>query len=162
MQKQKIVSLINASSKFATEKWYVINDQNNTKYSEGNENDSSIKFEIKGIRSDVWDAYILVTEDITATSGDANTNVAFNNCAVFTGCVTHVNDEHIDTAKNLDITTSIYDFIEYSNSYSDTFGSWWQFKRDESLVNNDGNLVDVTTNNSTSFEYKRNIFKEKK
>ena len=30
-------------SKFATRNCYVINDQNNTEYGEGNENDSSIK-----------------------------------------------------------------------------------------------------------------------
>ena len=36
----------NESSKFATRKWYVINDQNNGEYGEGKENDSSIKFEV--------------------------------------------------------------------------------------------------------------------
>ena len=49
METQKIVNLLNEtdneSSRFATRKWYVINDQNNTEYSEGNENDLSIKFE---------------------------------------------------------------------------------------------------------------------
>ena len=35
--------------------WYVINDQNNTKYGEGNENDSSIKFEAKVIKSNLCD-----------------------------------------------------------------------------------------------------------
>ena len=41
MDTQKIVNLSgevdNESSKFATGKWYVINDQNNTDYDEGNE-----------------------------------------------------------------------------------------------------------------------------
>ena len=40
------------------------------------------------------DAYILVTgcslADVTA-----NTNVAFENCASFTRCVTHINYEHV-------------------------------------------------------------------
>ena len=48
MQTQKIVNSLNhtdnKSSRFATRKCYVINDQNNTEYGEGNENDSSIKF----------------------------------------------------------------------------------------------------------------------
>ena len=48
METQKIVNLINdfdnESSKFATRKWYVIQDQN-TSYGEGNENDERIKFE---------------------------------------------------------------------------------------------------------------------
>ena len=62
-----------------------------TEYCEGNGNDSNIKFETKVIKSnlcDYSDAYILVTGYITATGGNANTNVAFKNCAPFTGCVT--------------------------------------------------------------------------
>ena len=47
METQKIVNLLNyshdESSKFATRKWYIINDQNNGQYSRRNENDSSIK-----------------------------------------------------------------------------------------------------------------------
>ena len=44
----------------------------NTEYGEGNENDSSVKFETKFIKSSLCyysDAYILVTGDITATNG---------------------------------------------------------------------------------------------
>ena len=41
METQKIVNLLgdanNESSKFATRKWYVINDQNNTDYGEGDQ-----------------------------------------------------------------------------------------------------------------------------
>ena len=57
---------------------------------------------------DYSDAYILVKGDIKSTGGCANTNVAFKNCAPFTICVTHINDEHIDTAENLDITMPMY------------------------------------------------------
>ena len=67
----------------ATTKWYIINDQNNTDYGEGNEVSTTVKFETKVIKSscDDSDAYILVTENITATGGDANTRIAFNNRA---------------------------------------------------------------------------------
>ena len=51
MEIQKFVNLLNDADneffKFATRKRYVINDQNNTKYIEGNKNDSRIKFETK-------------------------------------------------------------------------------------------------------------------
>ena len=117
METQEIVNLLNRtdneSSRFATRKRYVINDQKITGYGEGNENDSSIKYEIKVIKSslcDYSDAYILVTGDITAAGGNANTRVAFKNCAPFTRCVTHINDindEHTDTAENLDIVMPI-------------------------------------------------------
>ena len=91
METQKIVNLLgdanNESSKFATRKWYVINDQNNTDYGERNEDSTTFKFETKVIKSslcDYSDTYILVTGDMTATVGDANTRVAFKNCALFT------------------------------------------------------------------------------
>ena len=46
METQKIVNLLNdsnnGSSKFATRKWYTINDQNNGQYGRGNENDAAI------------------------------------------------------------------------------------------------------------------------
>ena len=81
------------------------------------------------------DACIAVTGDITATDGDANTKVAFKNCATFTKCITHINDEYVDTADNLDILMPMYNLIEYSDNYSETSGSLWQFKRDEQNMN---------------------------
>ena len=118
METQTIVNLMgdanNEYSKFATRKWYIINDQNNTDYGEGNE---TVKFETKVIKSNLCgysDAYILITGSITATGGDANTRVAFRNCAPFTKCITHINDEHIDNADNLDIIMPILNLIEYN------------------------------------------------
>ena len=55
------------------------------------ENDSSIKFETKIIKSnlcDYSDAFILVTGDITVVGINADTNVAIKNCAPFTRSVT--------------------------------------------------------------------------
>ena len=127
METQKTANLLgnadNKSLKFATRKWYVINDQNNTGYGDGYKNSTAIKFETKVIKSnlcDYSDAYILVTGNITATGGDANTRVAFKNCAPFTKCITHINDEHVDNADNLDIIMPMYNLIEYSDNYSDT------------------------------------------
>ena len=117
METQKIVNLLNDTdnefSKFASKKWYVINDQNNTEYGKGNENDASIKFETKLIKSDLCDysdVYILVTGDITASGGDEYTNAAFKNCAPFTRSVTHINHKHTDTAENLDIIIPSFRF----------------------------------------------------
>ena len=112
MESQKIVNLLNdsddESSKFATKMWYVIHDQNGTDYSKDKEN--NIKFVTKSIKSSLCnysDAYILVTGDITATNGDENTDIAFKNCAPFTKYITHINNEHIDTVEDVDITVSI-------------------------------------------------------
>ena len=131
---QKIVNLLgdanNEYSKFATIKRYVIDDQNNTDCGEENGVSTTVKFETKVIKSnlcDYSDAYILVTGNITATGGDANTRVAFKNCVPFTKCITHINDEHVDNADNLDIIMPMYTFIEHSNN-SDTSGSLCQLK----------------------------------
>ena len=53
----------------------------------------------------------------------------------------------------------MYNLIEYSDNYSDTSGSLWQFKRDESPVTNAGNNDNISTANSTSFKYKSSFFK---
>ena len=138
MGTQKIVNLLNdpdnESSKFATRKWYIINDQNNGQYGRGNENESTIKFEIKVIKPNLCyysDAYILVTGDIKVADVAANTNVVFKNCAPFTRCATHINDEHVETAENLDLIMPMYNLIEYSDNYADSSGTLYQFKRDE-------------------------------
>ena len=54
--------------------------------------------------------------------------------------MTHINDEHVDNADNIDIIMPMYNLIEYSDNYSDTSGSLWHFKRDEQNINN-GNLL---------------------
>ena len=121
METQKIVNLLNDSendpSKFSTRKWYIINDQNNGQYGRSSENDSTIKFETKAIKPnlcDYSDGYILVTGDIKVENVAAHTNVVFKNCAPFTRYVTHINDEHVETAENLDINMPMYNLIEYS------------------------------------------------
>ena len=118
METQKIVNLLNdsdnESSKFATRKWCIINDQNNGQYGRGNKNDSTIKFKTKVIKPslcDYSDAYTLVTGDIKVANVAASNNVAFKNCAPFTRFITHINDEHVETADNLDIIMPMYNLI---------------------------------------------------
>ena len=95
--------------------------------------------------------------NITATGGNANTKVAFTNGAPFIRCVTRINDEHIETAGNLDINMPMYNSLEYSDNYADSSGSLYQFKRDEQNIGADGNLVNVTTVNSSTFKYKSSL-----
>ena len=92
----------------------------------------------------------VVTGNITARGGDPN--------IPFTKYITHINNEHVNNADNVDIIMPMYDLIEYSNNYSDTSGSLWQFKRDEQNMNN-GNPANVTKDDSTSFKYKSSFFK---
>ena len=164
METRKTAKLLNYPdnkySKFVTRKWYINNDQNNGQYGIGNGHDSTIKFETKVIKPnlcDYSDAYILVTGDIKVTGIAADTNVAFKNCASFTRCITHINDEHIESAENLNIIITMYNLIEYSDNYADSSGSLYHIKRDESPTNDDGNPLNVDLDNSASFKYKASL-----
>ena len=99
-----------------------------------------------------------MTGEIKVADAAANTNVAFKNCSPFTWCVTHINDEHFETAENLDIIIPTYNLIEYSDKYADFSGSLYQFKRDESPMNDAENSLNVALDNSTSFKYKASLF----
>ena len=160
---QKVVNLLNdsdnESSKFATRKWYIINDQNNGQYGRGNENDSTVKFETKVIKPNLYDysdAYVLVVGDIKVADVATDTNFTFKNCVPFTRCVTHINEGHVQTAENLDIIMSMYSLIEDFN-YADSSGSLYQFKRDESPMNDAGNSNNVALDNLRFFKYKESL-----
>ena len=79
-----------------------------------------------------------MTRNIKVAAIAVHTDVAFKNRAPFTKCATHINDEHIDTAENVDIIMPMYHLNEYSDNYSDTSGSLYQYRRDEPPMNNDG------------------------
>ena len=72
-----------------------------------------------------------MTGDIAVVGGNENTPIVFKNCALFTRCVTHINDKHVKTAENLDIIMLMYNLLEYSDNYADSSGSLWQYERDE-------------------------------
>ena len=53
----------------------------------------------------------------------------------------------------------MYYLIEYSNNYSKTYGSLWQYYREEPSLNDDDNFVDFTdaNRNSSLFNLKQKI-----
>ena len=62
---------------------------------------------------------ILGTGDITVNANN-DTDVAFNNCALFSTCMAEINDVFIDEANHIYIAMYIYNLIEYSDNYSDS------------------------------------------
>ena len=155
MEAQKIINLLdnteNEYSKFATKKWYIINSEPKDNYSHENQ----IRFLTNSLESslcDYSDAYILVTGNINVTGGDNNTKVAFKNCEPFERCRTEINEIFVDEADIINISMPMYNLIEYSDNYSDTSGSLWQFERGE--IEGDVNL---TIDNPPSFKYKANL-----
>ena len=163
MENQKIIKLldeIDADSKdFATKKWYIINDENNTNYGvnkdTGANNPDTIKYDTRVLTPSLCDyveAYILVDGTIRGTGGNNNTKLALKNCAPFAKCNLEINDEHVDTAENLDITMPMYNLKEYSDNYQNSSATLYQYKRDEPSENDA--VADLTADNSSSFKYK--------
>ena len=157
MENQKIINLLDKidtdSKYFATKKWYIINDENNTNYGvnkdTGADNPDTIKYDTRVLKPnscDYAEAYILVNG-----AADGNTRLSLKNCAPFTKCNLEINDEHVDTAENLDIVMPMYNLIEYSDNYQDSSATLYQYKRDEPPEANAIN--DLMTNTSSSFKY---------
>ena len=97
----------------------------------------------------------MVDGTIRAAAADANTRLALKNCAPFTKCNLEINNEHVDTAENLDIVTPMYNLIEYSDNYQDSSATLYQYKRDEPPE--DDAVADLTADNSDSFKYKTSL-----
>ena len=163
MENQKIINLLDKidtdSKHFATKKWYIINDENNTNYGvnkdTGADNPDTIKYDTRVLKPNLCDygeAYILIDGTIRAAAADANTRLALKTCAPFTKCNLEINDEHVDTAENLDITMPFYNLIEYSDNYQDSSATLYQYKRDEPPE--DDAVADLTADNSSSLKYK--------
>ena len=142
-----------------------INDEARGTYSPNKQ----IKFKTSMLRSslsDYSDAYIFVKGNITVnnTAGagaDANNNskkVVFKNCASFTNCISNISHTDIDNAKYTNIEMPMDNLIEYSDNYSKTFGSLWQYYKDIPAVNKDGDIVNFNEANATdSFSFKTKI-----
>ena len=98
--------LINKNSKFATKKWYVINDESKGNYSHDDEI-KSLKKSLESSLCDYSDQYILVTGKINFTGGDANTKASFKNCAPFKECRTEINETFVDKIEHINIECNL-------------------------------------------------------
>ena len=115
---------------------------------------------------DYSDACILVKQNITvnntaadgAAANNVNKKVIFKNCASFTNCISKINNTDIDNAKYIDIVMPMYNLIEYSDNYSKTSGSLWQYCKEIPAINNEGAFVDFNGANATDlFNFKTKI-----
>ena len=90
---------------------------------------------------DYADSYIPVKGTITITGAGDNAaarraderskGVTFKNSAPFTKCISRINNTDIDNAHDIDIVMPMYNLIEYSDNYSKTSGSLWQYYKDD-------------------------------
>ena len=158
MELYKISKLLHNSiiSKYVTKKWVKLNDLSSGQYSVN----KNIRFKTSMLKSDLChysDLYIIVkgTIDVLAAAANENDkaqkNIAFKNNAPLRSCTSKFNSTLINNAEDLDIVMPMYNLPEYSQNYSMTSGSLWNYYRDE--------IDDVHNNNSggKSFKYKTKI-----
>ena len=50
--------------------------------------------------------------------------VIFKNFALFTNCISIINNTQIDNAKDLDVVMQVYKLLEYINNYSKKSRGW--------------------------------------
>ena len=158
MEYQKIANLVDRESssepsKFKTKNWVEVNDESRGRYNVN----SQIKSKTTMLKSSLFDysnAYILGKGTITVNNTAAadvdanNTNkkVIFKNCTPFTNCISEINNTQVDNAKDLDIVMPMYNLIEYSDDYSKTSGSLWQYCKHIPAVDNNNAIVNFTDN----------------
>ena len=131
---------------------------------------SQVKFKTSMLKSslcDYSDPCILVkgTISITSQAGDNPNNggkdIVFTNCSPFIDWISEINNTQIDNAKNIDVVMPMLNLIEYSNNYSKTSGSLWQYYRDEPALTNLGAIANFhAANNSASFKFNQKLIGE--
>ena len=90
---------------------------------------------------DYGDSNILAKGTTTITGPGANADaeraderdkgVTFKNCAPFNKYISRIKNTNIDHAHDIDIVMPMYNLIEYSDNYSKTCGSLWQYYKDD-------------------------------
>ena len=91
-------------------------------------------------------------------------NNSFKNNVPFSSCISIINNTFIDNAQDPDIVIRVYNLLEYSDNYSMTSGSSWNYYRDEINddenenynANNRRNDVKTLTSNPLWNQYKNN------
>ena len=158
METRKIVNFFNSSeneySKFTTKNGTLLKVNQKVLF----HMKIQLKSSLESSLCDYSDAYVLVRGNVTVAGTENNTKIAFKNCSPFRKCRTEINETFIDKAEHINIAILMYNLIEYSDNYSDTSGSLWQFKRDEieghaDLTVNGNHLQ----NNSSSFKHKSSL-----
>ena len=94
-----------------------------------------------------------------APVNNTNKKVIFKNCAPFTNYISEINNTQVHDPQDTDIVMPMYNSLEYSDTYSKTLGTLWQYYRHEPALDNNNYITDFPNdnNNSISFKFKQQI-----
>ena len=66
----------------------------------------------------------------------------------FANWISRTNNTQVDDAHDIDVETSMYNLIEYSDNYSKRSGILWQYCRDGPDLDDNNAITDFTVANS--------------
>ena len=78
----------------------------------------------------------------------------YKNCALFTNCITKINNTQVDEAQDFDIVMTMYNLTENSDAYLKTTGSLWQYYKDKPALDNNNNIINFLANNNNGISFK--------
>ena len=99
--------------------------------------------------------FIFVKSTVTVEGDNYNKTgnkmLIFENQAPLRSCISQIYNKFVDNVEELDIFMSVYNLLEYSDNYSMTSGSLWNYYRDEvnDAANENDNANNKINNNKT-------------
>ena len=94
----------------------------------------------------------MTTVGVAGGTNNRGKKLMSKNCATFTDCISEINSMQVHTDKDIDVVMLMCNLREYSNNYSKTSESLWQYYRNEpALVN--VVIVDFPADNKSALLY---------
>ena len=95
---------------------------------------------------------------VAGASANDNKKLILRNFAPFKKCISKTNNTQVGHAKDTNVVILMDNLIEYSNIYSKTSQSLWQYYREEPFLYGSGNIADSPAiNNGISLKFKEKI-----
>ena len=85
-----------------------------------------------------------------AAINNAKKTLIFKNCTPFTSCIRRITITQVDDVQCINVVTPMYNLIEYSDNYSTTLASLWQYCRDEPAFANNGDITGFNEGNAVT------------
>ena len=111
---------------------------------------------LKSSLFDYINGYVLAKDAISIAlepQAKPNNNVKeilFKSSALFTNCISEINNAQLDNAKNINVAIPMYNLTEYSNNYSKTSESLWKYYRGEPFLDPNDTITDFSTANNNN------------
>ena len=120
---------------------------------------------IRSVLCNYSDTYIVAKGTITFEGDDnakkGNKNQTFQNNAPFRSCISKIHNTFVDNGEDFDTVMPMYNLLKYSDNHSMSWGSLWNYCRDE--INDAAKYMENSNKTTISkpFKYKTKIIGRK-